>query len=80
MVGGNSLMNGFVEKFEKSLYEIAPQNTKVKIFAYPKSFERKFSSWLGASILASTGSFQNLWIGKFEYEETGPSIVERKCG
>lgn len=50
IVGGNSLMAGFVEKFEKSLYEIAPQNTKVKIFAYPKSFERKFSSWLGASI------------------------------
>ena len=25
IVGGNSLIPGFVEKFEKSLYEIAPQ-------------------------------------------------------
>jgi len=80
IVGGNSLVPGFVERFEKSLYEIAPQNTKVKIFAFPKNFERKFSSWLGGSILASTGSFQNLWIGKFEYEESGPNIVDRKCG
>lgn len=27
IVGGNSLVPGFVERFEKSLYEIAPQVT-----------------------------------------------------
>lgn len=79
IVGGNTLIKGFNEKFEKLLYSSAPQSAKVKVFSYPNQFERRFSPWLGSSILASTGSFQNMWISKFEYEESGVSIVKRKC-
>ena len=42
--------------------------------------EREFSSWIGASVLASLGTFQQMWVSKAEYEEEGPSAVERKCG
>jgi actin-related protein len=28
---------------------------------------------------ASLGTFQQMWISKAEYEEDGPSIMERKC-
>ena len=79
LMGGNTLIPGFTERLEKNLYSSAPQSAKVKIFSYPRSFERRFSSWIGSSILGSTGSFQNLWISKFEYEESGASIVKRKC-
>jgi actin-related protein len=41
--------------------------------------ERKFSTWIGGSILASLGTFQQMWISKQEYEETGKSIVHKKC-
>jgi actin-like protein 6A len=41
--------------------------------------ERKSSSWLGGSILASLGTFNQLWISKKEYEEVGSSIIETKC-
>ena len=41
--------------------------------------ERKFAGWLGASILASLGTFHQLWISPREYEEHGARIVERGC-
>lgn len=49
---------------------------KVKIVAPP---ERKYSSWIGGSILASLSTFQQMWISKQDYDESGPSIVHRKC-
>ncbi|KAK4907663.1 hypothetical protein LTR28_000428 [Elasticomyces elasticus] len=48
---------------------------KVKIIAPP---ERKYSVWIGGSILASLSTFQQMWISKQEYDESGPSIVHRK--
>ena len=30
--------------------------------------ERQFGSWIGASILASLGTFQQMWVSKAEYE------------
>ena len=51
-------------------------NVQVKIVAPP---ERKYSVWIGGSILASLSTFQNLWCSKQEYDESGPGIVHRKC-
>jgi len=48
----------------------------VKIIAPP---ERKYSVWIGGSILSALGTFQSMWITKQEYEDAGPSIVHRKC-
>lgn len=48
----------------------------VQVVAPP---ERKFSVWIGGSILASLSTFQQMWIAKSEYDESGPSIVHRKC-
>ncbi|NXF27049.1 ACT5 protein, partial [Rhodinocichla rosea] len=48
----------------------------VQIIAPP---ERKYSVWIGGSILASLSTFQQMWISKQEYDESGPSIVHRKC-
>merc|ERR1712210_432326 len=36
--------------------------------------ERKYSVWIGGSILASLSTFQQMWISKQEYDECGPSI------
>jgi actin-related protein 4 len=41
--------------------------------------ERKYAAWIGGSILASLGSFHQLWISKKEYEEHGANIVEKRC-
>ncbi len=39
--------------------------------------ERKYSVWIGGSILSSLSTFQQMWIAKSEYDESGPSIVHR---
>ena len=41
--------------------------------------ERKYSVWIGGSILGSLSTFQQMWISKAEYDEAGPTIVHRKC-
>ena len=52
------------------------QLVQVKIVAPP---ERKYSVWIGGSILASLSTFQNLWCSKQEYDESGPGIVHRSA-
>ena len=60
----------------KELSAIAPDSVRVKVIAPP---ERKYSVWIGGSILASLSTFQQMWISKQEYDESGPAIVHRKC-
>ena len=50
---------------------MAPSTIKIKIIAPP---ERKYSVWIGGSILASLSTFQQMWISKQEYDESGPGI------
>lgn len=57
LTGGNSLLTGFTSRLTYKLNDIAPPNSKIKMIAYPTPQERKFSSWMGGSILASLGSF-----------------------
>lgn len=57
LTGGNSLLQGFSSRLQNKLNDISPPNSKIKMIAYPSSIERKFSSWIGGSILASLGSF-----------------------
>ncbi|XP_010257796.1 PREDICTED: actin-3-like [Nelumbo nucifera] len=59
-----------------SLYASGRTSMKIKVVAPP---ERKYSVWIGGSILASLSTFQQMWISKGEYDESGPSIVHRKC-
>jgi len=73
--GGSTLFPGFVDRLQKELSELTSK-CQVKVIATP---ERKFAPWIGGSILASLESFQPSFITKGEYEETGPTIVHRKC-
>lgn len=65
---------GIADRMQKELTALAPSSMKVKIVAPP---ERKYSVWIGGSILASLSTFQNLWCSKQEYDESGPGIVHR---
>lgn len=74
--GGSTLFDGMGERMWQEIHTLAPSTSKIKILASP---ERKFSVWLGGSILASLSTFQTMWINKQEYDESGPSIIHRKC-
>ena len=74
--GGTTMFPGIGERMTKELMALAPSAAKIKVVAPP---ERKYSVWLGGSILSSLSSFQQMWISRAEYDEAGPSIVHRKC-
>jgi len=67
---------GIADRMQKELTALSPASMKVKIVAPP---ERKYSVWIGGSILASLSTFQNLWCSKQEYDESGPGIVHRSA-
>jgi len=74
--GGSTMFPGIAERLHKEMTSLAPAAIKVKVVAPP---ERKYSVWIGGSILSSLSTFQQMWISKEEYDESGPSIVHRKC-
>jgi actin-related protein len=74
--GGTTMFEGIAERMDKEIKALAPASMKIKIVAPP---ERKYSVWIGGSILASLSTFQQMWISKQEYDESGPQIVHRKC-
>jgi len=74
--GGTTMFPGIAERMQKEITNLAPPTMKIKIIAPP---ERKYSVWIGGSILASLSNFQQMWISKEEYDESGPAIVHRKC-
>jgi actin, other eukaryote len=71
MAGGTTLFDGITDRFSKELTNLAPNLTKIKITAPP---ERKFSVWIGGSIIASLPSFQQMLTSKEEYDESGPKF------
>jgi actin beta/gamma 1 len=74
--GGNTMFPGMAERLTKEITALAPSTIKIKVIAPP---ERKYSAWIGGSILASLSTFQQSWISRAEYDESGPKIVHRKC-
>jgi actin len=76
MSGGTTMFNGIAERMQKEIKALAPDSMTIKIIAPP---ERKYSVWIGGSILSSLSTFEEMWIQKAEYDEAGPSIVHRKC-
>ena len=74
--GGTTMFPGIGERMTKELTALAPSTMKIKVVAPP---ERKYSVWIGGSILSSLSTFQQMWISKQDYDESGPTIVHRKC-
>lgn len=52
---------GISDRMQLEVTALAPSSIKVRIIAPP---ERKYSTWIGGSILASLSTFSQLWISK----------------
>ncbi|MCP9257794.1 Actin-like protein 6A [Dirofilaria immitis] len=79
VTGGNSLLMGFTERLNHDLAHKCPPTIKLRVYAAPTPMERRFGAWIGGSILASLGAFQQMWISRAEYDDEGKSIVSKKC-
>lgn len=70
--GGSTLFPGFADRLHQEMCAAFPPSARIKIVA---PTERKYSVWIGGSILGSLSTFQNELLTKDTYEEHGPSIV-----
>lgn len=91
--GGTSLLRNFGDRLmsELKVHQYSLSNSsiwqtnrsagnkdtkmKIKIYAPP---ERKYTTWIGGSILASLSTFQQMWVTQKEYAED-PNVVHHKC-
>ncbi|GMH23014.1 hypothetical protein Nepgr_024857 [Nepenthes gracilis] len=81
LCGGTSTMAGFEDRFqlEANLCSSAICPSLVKPPEYMPESLAKFSAWIGGAILAKVVFPQNQHVTKADYDESGPSIVHRKC-
>ena len=63
MSGGTTMYPGIADRVQKEVQALAPPTMKIKVIAPP---ERKYSVWIGGSILASLSTFEQTWISKQE--------------
>ncbi|KAJ2908039.1 NuA4 histone acetyltransferase subunit [Coemansia aciculifera] len=78
MAGGSTLFPCFHDRLVVMLQDACP-GSRIKFYSLPSKTERKATAWLGGSVLASLGTFHQLWISRAEYDEHGASIVDKKC-
>jgi actin len=74
--GGTTMFKGLPERLDKEVGNLDHSSMTPKVIAPP---ERKYSVWIGGSILSSLTTFQHQWVLKREYDESGPTIVHNKC-
>ncbi|ERF68865.1 Actin-like protein [Endocarpon pusillum Z07020] len=74
--GGATLTKGFGERLLGEVKKLAMRDTRIKIYAPP---ERKYSTWIGGSILAGLSTFRKMWISIDDWHED-PDIINIKFG
>ena len=72
--GGSSLFPNFADRFKRELTSLASSGTGINVI----SPDRRHSAWVGGSVLASMTDFIDICITCYEYDECGPSILQRK--
>ncbi|KAI9788394.1 MAG: Actin-like protein [Peltula sp. TS41687] len=72
--GGSTLTKGFGDRLLHEVQRLAVKDMRIKIFAPP---ERKYSTWIGGSILAGLSTFRKMWVSIDDWHEN-PGIIHTK--
>ncbi|EGR31582.1 hypothetical protein IMG5_106340 [Ichthyophthirius multifiliis] len=81
LCGGSSLFKGFLQRIEKELISQVPSHIQRKDINFIQNSHRRYSAWIGGSMLGSLSTFQSLAITKNEYEENSEqklTIINKK--
>lgn len=74
--GGNTSFKGLKERFLIDMKKKVPISIDIKV----RDTENKITSvWEGAKSISKLSEMESSWITKSEYEESGATIVHRKC-
>ncbi|XP_060075318.1 actin, clone 302-like [Ylistrum balloti] len=74
ITGGNTMIDGLSSRLDKEIRAVLPTNIRIKVIAPP---ERRYSSWIGGSIVGSLYTARQMCMRPAEYDEFGPNIVYR---
>lgn len=76
LCGGSTLFMKIQSRFKKELQSLAPTGKTVNIIAPP---ERKYSAWLGGSIIACLENFgKTMFVSRKEYNDNGADVIYKK--
>ncbi|KAL2152590.1 hypothetical protein VTH82DRAFT_5774 [Thermothelomyces myriococcoides] len=75
--GGSTLTKGFGDRLLAEVQRVAVRDMRIKIFAPP---ERKYSTWIGGSILAGLSTFRKMWVSIDDWHENPEVIHTRLFG
>jgi actin-related protein len=77
VTGGASVVDQFEVRLSSHVSNLIPTLAckQPKVIASRHNIERSCAGWIGASILTSLGSFQQLWLSRTEYEEYGATLA-----
>ena len=70
VTGSSSLLYGLTDRINNELQAQFP-SPRVRLSAPANTADRKFGPWIGGSILASLGTFHQMWVSKSEFAEHG---------
>lgn len=70
VTGGLSLIPQLTERLHTELLNSNP-GLKIRLHAIGNANERTNQAWIGGSVLASLGTFHQMWVTKAEYDEAG---------
>ena len=74
--GGSTMYPCLAERLELELRRLlTSRKLTVRVISPP---ERKYSVWIGGSILSSLESFQSLWVTREEFETIGVEVIHQK--
>lgn len=77
LIGGSTMFKGLGVRLKKEVSALAPSTTEPEIF---EPLERKYSAWIGGSLLSSISAFEKIWISRADYQEGKDlQIVHKKC-
>lgn len=74
ITGGVSLIPQLTERLNTELLNANP-GLKIRLHALGNANERMNQTWIGGSVLASLGTFHQMWVSKAEYDEVGTERI-----
>ena len=89
LVGGGSCIAGLADRLNNEIaFQVGHKYRLIQPATYSSgglhrqppyvNNERKYATWIGGSIIASMGSFHNMWVSREEWAELGADSFEKK--
>ena len=67
---------GIVDRLQNEITKQAPYIMTANVIAQPK---RQHVAWVSATSFASLRTYPSSFTYKGDYDESGPSVIHRKC-